>query len=101
MTLRKETLISLEIRELTAALCTILVKEARKRRKLVTVLKILIENITKILRLKIIKTPTEMQKYYCLSVKPLTPFKRDMAAKLPPHHPGINYAFRLEKNKNT
>ena len=52
----------LEIRELTAASFVILIKGARKCQKRLTVFKVLLENITKILRLKVIRIPAEIQK---------------------------------------
>ena len=58
----KEMPVLLKIKELPAALFAILVKGARKRRKLVTVFKALLENITKVLRLKIKKIPAELRK---------------------------------------
>ena len=91
----------LEIKELIATLFVILVKVARKRQKTLTVFKALLKDITKALRLKIITIPIEIQKllpaqYY--NYLPL--FEGDMAAELPPHRPGIDYVFTLEKGKN-
>ena len=84
-----------------AAPFIILVKRARKRQKPLTVFKVSLKDITKVLRLKITKTPTEIRKllpaqYY----NHLPLFEGDMAAELPPYRPGINYIFILEKSKN-
>ena len=54
--------ILLEIRELITTPFIILVKRARKYQKPLTVFKALLKNITKVLRLKIIRTPAEIQK---------------------------------------
>ena len=56
----KITLILLEIKELTAALFIILIKGARKCQKLLTVFKISLKDITKILYPKIIRIPAEI-----------------------------------------
>ena len=45
-----------------AALFIILVKGARKRQKPLTVFKVSLKDITKVLRLKIIRIPTEIWK---------------------------------------
>ena len=58
----KVTLVLLKIKELTAAPFIILVKEARKCQKPLTVFKILLKNIKKILRPKIMRTPAEIRK---------------------------------------
>ena len=79
----------------------ILVKGAKKCQKPLTVFEVLLEDITKILRLKVIRIPTEIRKLlpaYYYDYLPL--FKGDMAAELPPHRPGINYILTLEKGKN-
>ena len=60
--LTKETPVLLKIKELPAAPFAILVKGARKCRKLVTVFKVLLKDITKVLRLKIRKTLAELRK---------------------------------------
>ena len=60
--LTKETLVSSKVRELTATPFAILIKGARKRQKPLTVFKVLLEDITKALRPKIIRTPAETQK---------------------------------------
>ena len=91
----------LEIKELTVTPFVILVKGARKCQKPFTVFKILLEDITKVLRLKVIKTPTEIRKllptqYY----NHLHLFEGDMAAELPPYRLSINYTFILKKGKN-
>ena len=60
MILTKEILISLEIKELLTALFTTLVKGVKKRKKLITVFKVLLKDITKVLRLKIKKILMEL-----------------------------------------
>ena len=62
MILIKITLVLLEIKELIATPFAILVKGARKCQKPFTVFKVLLKDITKILRLKITRTPAEIQK---------------------------------------
>ena len=49
-----------EIRELMAALFVILIKRARKCQKPLTVFKILLEDITKVLYLKVMRIPAEI-----------------------------------------
>ena len=56
----KIILVSLEIKELMAAPFTILIKRARKCQKPLTVFKILLKDITKILRFKIIRILMEI-----------------------------------------
>ena len=51
-----------EIKELTAAPFTILVKGARKRQKPLTVFKISLKDITKVLHFKITRILTEIRK---------------------------------------
>ena len=58
----KITPVSSEIRELTAAPFIILIKGARKRQKPLTVFKVLLKDITKVLRLKIMRIPVEIRK---------------------------------------
>ena len=58
----KKTLISLDIKELIAAPFAILIKGVRKSKKPLTIFKVSLENITKVLRFKIIKTPVEIRK---------------------------------------
>ena len=58
----KVTLVLLEIKELTATPFVILVKRARKCQKPLTVFKILLKDIIKALRFKIIRTPVEIRK---------------------------------------
>ena len=92
---------SSEIKELTPGPFTILIKRARKCQKPLTVFKASLKDITKTLHLKIIRTPAEIRKllpaqYY--NYLPL--FKGGMAAELPPHRPGINHTFTLEKGEN-
>ena len=52
----------LEIKELIAALFIILVKRAKKRQKPPTVFKVLLKDITKVLRFKVIRIPAEIRK---------------------------------------
>ena len=49
-----------EIKELTVTLFIILIKRARKRQKPLTVFKVLLKNITKVLRFKVTRTPAEI-----------------------------------------
>ena len=56
----KITPISSKIKELTAALFTTLVKGARKRQKPFTVFKVLLKDIIKALRLKVMRIPVEI-----------------------------------------
>ena len=58
----KITQILLEVKELTATPFTILIKGPRKCQKPLTVFKVLLKDITKALRPKIIRIPTEIQK---------------------------------------
>ena len=62
MILIKITLVLLKIKELTAAPFIILVKGARKCQKPLTVFKVLLKDITKVLRLKITRTLAEIWK---------------------------------------
>ena len=52
----------LKIKELTVTPFIILIKGARKRQKPLTVFKVLLKDITKVLRLKVIKIPVEIRK---------------------------------------
>ena len=84
-----------------AAPFVILVKGARKRQKPLTVFKVLLNNITKALCLKIMRTLAKIRKllpaqYY--NYLPL--FEGNMAAELPLYRPGINHIFTLEKGEN-
>ena len=91
----------LERKELKAILFIILVKEARKCQKLLTVFKALLKDIIKVLCPKVIRTPAEIRKLLPAQYHNHLPFfKGDMAAELPPHRPGINYTFILKKGKN-
>ena len=58
----KEILISLKIKELIITPFAILIKGVKKRQKPLTVFKVSLKNITKILHLKIKRTPAEIQK---------------------------------------
>ena len=90
-----------EIKELTATPFTILVKGARKCQKPLTVFKTSLEDITKALHPKVIRTPAEIQKLLPAQYHDHLPFfKGNMAAELPPHRPGINHTFTLKKGKN-
>ena len=65
------------------------------------VFKVLLKNITKVLHLKIIKTPAEIRKLLQAQYYDHLPlFEGDIAVELPLHCPGINYTFTLKKNKN-
>ena len=97
----KTILILSEIKELIATPFIILVKRARKCQKPLTVFKVLLKDITKVLRLKITRTPAEIRKLLPAQYHDHLPlFEGDMAAELPPHRPGIDYTFILEKGKN-
>ena len=97
----KITLVLLEIRELMAAPFIILIKGARKRQKPLTVFKVLLKDITKVLRLKIIRIPAEIRKLLPAQYYDHLPFfEGGMAAELPPHRLGINHIFTLEKGEN-
>ena len=79
----------------------ILIKRARKCQKPLTVFKVLLKDIIKVLRLKIIRIPAEIRKllpaqYY----NHLPLFEGGMAAELPPYRLSINHIFTLEKGKN-
>ena len=68
-----------------AAPFIILVKGARKCQKPLMVFKVLLEDIIKVLRPKVIKTLAEIRKLLPASYYNHLPlFKRDMTAKLPP-----------------
>ena len=58
----KIILVLLEIKELMATPFIILVKRARKCQKPLTVFKVLLKDITKVLRPKVIRIPAEIQK---------------------------------------
>ena len=62
MILIKITPVLSEIRELMATLFIILIKRARKYQKPLTVFKVLLKDITKVLRLKVIRIPMKIQK---------------------------------------
>ena len=97
----KETPVSSKIKELTATPFATLVKEARKRQKPLTVFKVSLKDITKALRPKTIRTPTEIQKLLPAQYHDHLPlFKGGIAAELPPHRPGINHTFTLKIGKN-
>ena len=97
----KITPISSEIKELTVTPFAILVKRARKRQKPLTVFKVLLKDIVKVLRLKIMRIPTEIRKLLLAQYHDHLPlFEGDIAAELPPHRPGIDYIFTLKKGEN-
>ena len=97
----KIILILLEIKELMVTPFIILVKGARKRQKPLIIFKALLKDIIKVLRFKIIRTPTEIRKLLPAQYHNHLPFfKEGMAAELPPHRPGIDHIFTLEKGKN-
>ena len=58
----KITPVLLKIKELTVTPFIILIKRARKRQKPLTVFKVSLKNITKVLRFKVIRTPAEIRK---------------------------------------
>ena len=90
-----------EIKELIITPFIILIKRARKRQKPLIVFKVLLKDIIKALHFKIIKTPTEIQKLLPAQYYDYLPlFEGNIAAELPPHRPGINHIFTLEKGKN-
>ena len=62
MILIKIISVLLEIKELMVTLFIILVKGARKYQKSFTVFKVLLKDITKVLRFKVIKIPMEIRK---------------------------------------
>ena len=96
----KTTPVLSEIKELTAAPFTILVKRARRYQKPLTVFKASLKDITKALRPKVIKILTEIRKLLPAQYYNHLPFfEGDMAAELPPHRPGIDHIFTLEKAK--
>ena len=79
----------------------ILIKKARKHQKPFTIFKALLKDITKALRPKVIRTPTEIRKLLPAQYHDYLPlFKGDIAAELPPHRPGIHHIFTLKKSKN-
>ena len=79
----------------------ILVKRARKRQKPLRVFKESLKDITKVLRFKIIRIPAEIRKLLPAKYYDHLPFfEGDMAAELPPHRPGIDHIFTLEKGEN-
>ena len=97
----KITSVSSEIKESIVTPFAILVKGARKRQKPLTVFKASLKDITKALRPKITRTPTEIQKLLPAQYHDHLPlFKGDMAAELPPHRPSIDHIFTLEKGEN-
>ena len=99
--LTKETPVSLEIKELTAAPFATLIKGARKHQKPLIIFKVLLKDIIKVLRLKIIRIPAKIRKLLPAQYHNHLPlFKEGMVAELPPYRLGINHIFTLEKNKN-
>ena len=99
--LTKITPVSSKIRELTTTPFAILIKGARKRQKPLTVFKVSLKDITKALHPKVTRTPAEIQKFLPAQYHDHLPlFEGDITAELPPHRPGIDYTFTLEKGKN-
>ena len=97
----KKIPILVKIKELMVTLFTILIKGARKYQKPLTVFKVLLKNITKVLRFKIRRTPVEIWKLLLAQYYNYLPrFKEGMTAELPPYCLGINYTFTLEKGEN-
>ena len=94
--LMRITPVGLKIKELMAAPFIIMVKRAKKHQKPLTVFKILLENITKTLYPRVIKTPIEIQKLLPARYHNHLPlFKGDIAAELPPHRLNIDHIFIL------
>ena len=63
--------------------------------------KVLLEDIIKVLYLKIIRILGEIRKLLPAQYYDHLPlFKGGMAAELPPYYPGINHIFTLEKSEN-
>ena len=63
--------------------------------------KVLLEDITKILRLKIKKIPAEIRKLLpAQNYNHLPLFEGGIAAELPPYRLGIYHTFTLKKGKN-
>ena len=97
----KIILILLEIKELTVTPFIILIKGARKCQKPLTVFKVSLEDITKVLRLKVTRTLMEIRKLLPAQYYDHLPlFEGGMAAELPPHRLSIDYIFTLEKGEN-
>ena len=97
----KEIPISIKIKQLIITPFATLIKGARKRQKPLTVFKVLLKDITKVLRFKIKRTPAEIRKLLPAQYYNHLPFfKGDMAAELPPYRPGIDHTFTLEKGEN-
>ena len=79
----------------------ILIKGVRKYQKPLIIFKVSLKDITKVLRLKIKKTPAEIRKLLPAQYYDYLPFfDGGMAAELPPQRPGINHTFTLKKSKN-
>ena len=101
MILTKITPVLLEIKEVMAISFITLVKGARKCIKPLTVFKASLKDIIKVLYPKVIKTLTEIRRLLPAQYYDHLPFfKEDITAKLPPHRPGINHIFTLERGKN-
>ena len=97
----KEILVLLEIKELTAAPFAILIKGVKKCQKPLIIFRVLLKDITKVLRLKIIRIPVEIRKLLLAQYHNYLPlFEGGMAAELPPYRLGINYIFILEEGEN-
>ena len=96
----KITPVLLKIKELTAVPFILFVKKVKKYWKPLTVFKISLKNITKILYPRVLRTLVEIRKllpaqYY----NHLPLFKGNMAAELLSHRPGINHIFTQKKVK--
>ena len=97
----KEIPISLKIKELIIMPFVIFIKGARKRQKPLTLFKVLLKDITKALRFKIIRILMEIRKLLPVQYYNHLPlFEGGMAAELPPHRVGINHIFILKINEN-
>ena len=97
----KIILVLSEKKKLMATPFVILVKGARKCQKPLTVFKVLLKDIIKVLRSKVMRIPAEIWKLLPAQYYDHLPlFKGGMVVELPPYCPGINQIFTLEKGKN-
>ena len=91
----------LEIKELMVTPFIILIKRVKKCQKPLTVFKISLKNITKVLCPKVTRTPAEIRKLLPAQYYDHLPlFEGNMAAELPPYRLSINHIFTLEKGEN-
>ena len=97
----KEILILLEIKKLMVTPFAILIKGARKCQKPLIMLKVLLKNIIRTLRLEIKKILIKIRKLLPAQYYDYLPFfEGGIAAELPPYYLGINYTFTLEQSEN-